>query len=157
MDNKQTTLKANFEATGIMAIGEGVVSLITVIVYLIIGKFDYTVLLGALLGAVVMVANMLFLSISVNNAVNKYLALRGDKELSDEEADEFNNKHGMMVQNAVSFSYVVRTLSLIGALVIAFALTNVFSPLPCAITLLAYRPIIYVSELVRAKLKKGEE
>lgn len=157
MENKQARLKDNLEPVKIMAIGELIVSVITVLVYLVIGKYDYTVLLGALLGAVVMVANMLFLTISVNNAVNKYLALRGDKELSDEEAEEFNNKNGMMVQNAMSFSYIIRTISLIAALVVAFALGKVFSPLPTAITLLAYRPIIYVSETIRNKQAKNKE
>ena len=156
MDNNNSTTKSNLEATAIMAIGESIVCLITVLVYLIIGKFDYSVLLGALLGGAVMVANMLFLSLSVNNAVHKYLELRGTKELSDEEAAEFNQKHGMIVQNAMSLSYVIRTLSLIGALVIAFAITNVFSPLPTAIALLAYRPILYVSEVVRTRSKSKE-
>ena len=156
MNDKNEKLKSTLEPAIIMAIGESIVCLLTVLVYLIIGKYDYTVLLGAMLGGVVMVANMLFLSISVNRAINKYLALRGDNELSDEEAEAFNQKHGMEVQNMMSLSYVIRTLSLIAALVVAFALTSVFSPLPTAITLLMYRPIIYVGELIRNKTRKGE-
>lgn len=142
-----------------MAIGECIVCLITVLVYLLIGKYDYTVLLGAVLGAVIMIGNMLFLSISVNRAVNKYLALRGEGELSDEQAEEFNKKYSIGVQNAITLSYLVRTVTLIAALVLAFALGNgkVFSPLPTAITLLMYRPIIYVSELIRGSLaRKGD-
>ena len=139
-----------------MAIGETLVCLLTVLVYIIVDKYDYTVLLGAILGAVVMVANMLFLSISVNRAVNKYLALRGDKEMSDEEAEEFNKKHGLGVQNAMTLSYLVRTVTLVVTLILAFALTDVFSPIPTAVTLLMYRPIIYVSELLRNKLAKKE-
>ena len=157
MDNKSATLKSNFEPAILMAIGECAVCLITVLVYLAIGKYDYTVLLGSILGGVVMIANMLFLSISVNKAVNKYLALRGDKEMTDEEAEEFNKKHGLDVQNAMTLSYVVRTVSLLATLVLAFLLTSVFSPLPTAIALLMYRPIIYVGELVRNKLAKKEE
>lgn len=158
--NNKDTLKANFEPAIIMAIGECAVVAVTVLVYLLIGKFDYTVVLGALLGAVVMIGNMLFLSISVNRAVNNYLSLRGDKEMSDEEAEEFNKKHGMGVQNAMNISYIVRTLTLIAALVLAFVLGNgkVFSPLPTAITLLMYRPIIYASELIRKRLAgKGDK
>ncbi len=159
MENKKDTLKANFEPAMIMAIGELIVTVVVVLVYLLIGKYDYTVLLGALLGALVMVGNMLFLSISVNRAVNKYLALRGDKEMSDEEAEDFNKKYAVGVQNAMNISYIVRTLTLIASLVLAFALAGgkVFSPLPTAITLLMYRPIIYVGELIRTRLAgKGD-
>ena len=157
--NNKDTLKANFEPAMIMAIGELIVTVVVVLVYLLIGKYDYTVLLGALLGALVMVGNMLFLSISVNRAVNKYLALRGDKEMSDEEAEQFNKKYAVGVQNAMNISYIVRTLTLIASLVLAFALAGgkVFSPLPTAITLLMYRPIIYVGELIRTRLAgKGD-
>ena len=157
--NNKDTLKANFEPAMIMAIGELIVTVVVVLVYLLIGKYDYTVLLGALLGALVMVGNMLFLSISVNRAVNKYLALRGDKEMSDEEAEDFNKKYAVGVQNAMNISYIVRTLTLIASLVLAFALAGgkVFSPLPTAITLLMYRPIIYVGELIRTRLAgKGD-
>lgn len=157
--NNKDTLKANFEPAMIMAIGELIVTVVVVLIYLLIGKYDYTVLLGALLGALVMVGNMLFLSISVNRAVNKYLALRGDKEMSDEEAEDFNKKYAVGVQNAMNISYIVRTLTLIASLVLAFALAGgkVFSPLPTAITLLMYRPIIYVGELIRTRLAgKGD-
>lgn len=159
MENKKDTLRANLEPAMIMAIGELIVTVVVVLVYLLIGKYDYTVLLGALLGALVMVGNMLFLSISVNRAVNKYLALRGDKEMSDEEAEDFNKKYAVGVQNAMNISYIVRTLTLIASLVLAFALAGgkVFSPLPTAITLLMYRPIIYVGELIRTRLAgKGD-
>jgi hypothetical protein len=156
---KKDKLKANLEPAMIMAIGELIIAVAIVLVYLLIGKYDYTVLLGAILGAVVMIGNMLFLSISVNRAVNKYLELRGDKEMSDEEAEEFNKKYALGVQNAMNISYIVRTLTLIAALVLAFALAGgkVFSPLPTAITLLMYRPIIYVGELIRTRLAgKGD-
>ena len=159
MEIKKDKLKANLEPAMIMAIGELIVAVAIVLVYLLIGKYDYTVLLGAILGAVVMIGNMLFLSISVNRAVNKYLELRGDKEMSDEEAEEFNKKYALGVQNAMNISYIVRTLTLIAALVLAFALAGgkVFSPLPTAITLLMYRPIIYVGELIRTRLAgKGD-
>ena len=56
-----------------LAIGEAIVTGIITAVYLIIGKFNYTVILGAVLGSLVTVANFVFLCISVNRALDKTL------------------------------------------------------------------------------------
>ena len=55
----------------LLTIGEITVSAITVVVYLLIKKYDYTVLLGAILGCIISVFNFIFLSISVNRAIDR--------------------------------------------------------------------------------------
>jgi hypothetical protein len=59
-----------------LSAGEIATSVIIIAVYLLIGKFDYTVVTGAALGSLVTVLNFLFLSITVNRTVDKILAER---------------------------------------------------------------------------------
>ena len=71
----------------VLVLGELLVSLIIVGVYAVLNKFSYAVVAGALLGSAVTVFNFVFLSISVNRAIDKVMAQRGDKEMSEEEAE----------------------------------------------------------------------
>ena len=112
--------------------------------------FSYRVFTGAALGACVTVGNYLALIISVNTQVEKYLTLRGNREMTDEEAEKFTQEHSMRIQNSMRASYIVRTVTMLAALVAALLL-DWFSPLAVAIPLLAYRPILTVSELVRRR------
>lgn len=112
--------------------------------------FSYRVFTGAALGAAVTVGNYLALIVSVNTQVEKYLALRGSQEMTDEEAEKFTQEHSMRIQNSMRVSYIVRTVTMLAALVAALLL-DWFSPLAVAIPLLAYRPILTVSELIRRR------
>ena len=135
--------------------GEIVVSLLTVGVFALIGKFDYTVIAGVALGSAVTVANFAVLTFSVNRAVDKYLTLRGEREMSDEEAEAFASKHAMDVQNAATRSFMIRTFSMLATLVAAFLLTSWFSPIATAVPLLMFRPVLYVTELITKKRDKA--
>lgn len=117
------------------------------------GKLDYRVITGAALGIVVTVLNYLFLIISVNRAVNNYIELRGDKEMSEEEAARFAAENSMPIQNAMKTSFLVRTFSILLALVVAFV-TKLFNPLATAIPLLAFRPLLSLGEIMRKKADK---
>ena len=112
--------------------------------------FSYRVFTGAALGAAVTVGNYLALIISVNTQVEKYLTLRGNREMTDEEAEKFTQEHSMRIQNSMRASYIARTVTMLAALVAALLL-DWFSPLAVAIPLLAYRPILTVSELLRRR------
>ena len=149
----EQTKKNNYIDTLYLAILEGITAAIIVLVYLAIGRLQSTVILGAILGAIVTVINFLILSVTVNNAINKYLALRGDKELSEEEAEKFAKQHSVKIQNAITKSYILRTALMFGALVLAF-ITKWFDPLAALIPLLMYKPLIYVIEII--KRKRGE-
>ena len=138
-----------------LALGEAIVSALVCIVYLAIGKFDYTVITGVALGSVVTVLNFIFLTLSVNRAVDRYLELRGSREMDEEEAERFANQHAMAVQNAATRSFIIRTVSMLAALVGAFLL-EWFSPLATVIPLLMFRPLIYVLELIKRKRDKAQ-
>lgn len=112
--------------------------------------FNAYIVSGAILGALVTVINYLVLTLSVDLEIKKYLELRGDKEMSEEEAEEFAKTHTQGVQKAVARSSVLRTFSIVACLLVAF-LTGVFNPIATIIPLLAYRPILTVAELIKAK------
>ena len=137
-----------------LAAGEVIVSALVCVAYLILGKFDYTVITGALLGSAVTVANFAVLTLSVNRAVDRYLELRGSREMSEEEAEAFAKEHTMAVQNAATRSFIIRTVSMLAALVAAFLLTDLFSLPATAIPLLMFRPLLYVLELIKPKGEK---
>lgn len=113
-------------------------------------KFDPRVLSGAWLGAVVAILNYAFLTLSVDKAINKYLSLRGDREMSDEEAEKFAAENSVPIQNAIKTSFIIRTFSMLATLLVAFIL-EWFNPLATAIPLLAFRPLLSITESVKSR------
>ena len=140
-----------------LAIGEAIVAALISVVFLLIGKFSYQVVTGAILGGAVTVLNFLILSVGVNRAINNFVKERGDKEMDEEEADKYAKEHGMAVQNAMMKSYMLRMFLMIGALVLA-GITGWFDIIATVIPLLMYRPILYVTEFIKTKMsaKRGE-
>ena len=136
----------------VVVVGEIVVSLVTFGIYLLIGAFDMSVVYGALLGSAVTVLNLFALSFLINRAVAKYLRLRGEREMSEEEAEAFAAEHGRSVQLAARGSYIVRTVMMVGALALAFILSDMLDVVATLIPLVAYRPIIFVSEIIRMRI-----
>ena len=116
-------------------------------------EFNFRVITGAALGAMVTVLNFLFLTLSVNRAVNGFLQLRGDREMDEDEAAAFVKENSVPIQNAIKLSFIVRTFSMLIALVIGFLL-DAFNPIATAIPLLAYRPLLYVTEYIKGKITK---
>ena len=144
--------------TAPMIIGEGVVMLAVVLgagVIDLLGliKFDIRIAAGAMLGTVISCLNYIFLTVSVDKAINDYVALRGDKKMDDEEAAEFAKKNSAHIQNAIKNSFMLRTFSMMAALILAF-LTKWFNPLATAIPMFAFRPLLAV---VDAVLKKHDK
>ena len=140
-----------------LGIGEAIVAALISVVFLLIGKFNYSVVTGAVLGGAVTVINFLILSVGINRAINKFVEERGDGEMDEEEADKYAKEHGMTVQNAMMKSYMLRMFLMIGALVLA-GITGWFDIIATVIPLLMYRPILYVTEFIKTKLnaKRGE-
>ena len=138
-----------------LALGEVLVALAVVGGFAIFDKFSYKVVTGAVIGGVVTVFNFLILSISVNRAIDKFINGRGTEEMSDEDAQAYVQKCGMSVQVAMVRSYVLRIIFMIGVLAVAM-ISGWFSPLATVIPLLMYRPILYVVEFIKAKLRRKE-
>ena len=65
----------------ILGLGEAAVCAIICLAFLLAGKFEYTVALGALLGGTVTLLNFVFLSISVNRALDNTLSAYDPNEI----------------------------------------------------------------------------
>jgi hypothetical protein len=139
-----------------LIIGELAVSLITVAVYLIIDKFDYKVISGVLLGSAVTVLNFLFLAISTTRAVNAFMLARGECEMTEEESAAFVAEHQAKIQNSIKLSYIIRTLSMLITLVLAFLL-DFFAVVATVVPLLMFRPITMISALIKRKVIGNNE
>lgn len=155
----------------LLAAGECAVCLIVCAVFLLLGKFDYTVLLGGLLGATVTVLNFLMLCISLNKAIDKYLGaaeLEGlasyesregldseveqDESKTESEAEKMLKVNQAKVQNSIKLSYILRMLVMIATLVIS-AFVGVFNLIATVIPLLMFRPLLNLSVLIKRKEK----
>ena len=136
-----------------LLIGEIIASLIICSVYLLIDKFDYKVITGVCLGTAVTVLNFLYLSISTTRAVDKFLFLRGDKEMTEEENAAFVAEHQAKIQNTIKLSYIIRTFTMLAALVVAFIIKH-FAVIATLVPLLLYRPITIIAALIKRKVIK---
>ena len=137
-----------------LIIGEILLSLVICAVYLLIKKFDYTVVTGALLGSAVTVFNFIYLSVTTTRAFDKAVAEIGDNAMSDEEAEAFAAENQGKIQNAIKLSYIIRTVTMLIALVVAFVL-KYFDVIATLIPLVAFRPIITVCALIKRKVVKN--
>ena len=138
----------------LLAIGELIVSSIIIGVFLIIRKFTPAVVFGALLGSAVVILNFLWLSISVNRAIDRALAERPEGELDEEALSAFTAKHTAAVQNASKLSYIIRTATTLITLVLAFLLEGVFNVIATLIPLLMLTPILTLSEFIKRRLNR---
>ena len=147
----------------LLFIGEIIVSLLVVGIHLILDlvfekefwDFSYRVITGAALGSVVTVANYAVLTMTVNRAIKNFLALRGSREMNEEEVIKFTSENSMKIQNAIKTSFIIRTVSILATLAVAFLL-DWFAPLATVIPLLAFRPLITLIELVKRKIFKQQ-
>lgn len=113
-------------------------------------SFDYRIITGALLGAIVMTANYGILVYSVDMQIKGYVNKRGRTEMNDEEAEEYAKANSKPVQKAIALSSTIRTASMLVTLVIAFLL-DWFNPIATAIPLFAFRFLLPVINQVMSK------
>ena len=135
----------------LLAVGELIVSLIVTGVYLLLDRFSYAVISGCLLGSAVTVFNFVFLSISVNRAIDKALAGRKEGEMTEEEAQAFAAENQAAVQRAAQGSYLLRQILMLGVLVCAFVLDGWFDVIATLVPLLMFRPLLTVCGLIKSK------
>ena len=136
-----------------LIIGELIGALLLSAIYLVIDKFDYKVIAGAALGSAITVLNFLFLSITTTMAINEFLSLRGEKEMTDEESAAFLQEHQMKIQSKITISFIVRTVTMLIALVLAFLVKH-FDVIATVVPILLYRPITTIAALIKRKVIK---
>lgn len=141
-----------------LVIGEAIVIIFAILGGLLLGLSGVislensilSIIIGALLGGAVIIANHLFLTISVDRAIKQFMTLRGDGEMSEEDAEKFAKENSAPIQNAIKLSFIIRTVSMLVVLVVAF-LTGWFNPITTAIPMLLYRPVLSVIEYIKGK------
>lgn len=136
-----------------LVIGEIIVSALICVGYLIFGKFDYKVLSGVALGSLVTILNFVYLAITTTRAIDNFLMLKGDKEMTEEENEAFVREHQAKIQNKIKMSYIIRTFTMLATLVVAFLIKH-FAVLATLIPLLMFRPITIVAALIKRKVIK---
>ncbi len=136
-----------------LAVGELVVSVLTVIVYALFSKLDYTVVTGVLLGSLIVIGNFWFQARSIDRTVSTIMEERGTAPMTDEEAAKFAEDHSAIVKQKMTLSFMIRMATMAGALIAAFLIPNAFTPLATLIPLLMFRPILSVGELFGRKEK----
>ena len=128
--------KLVFSQTLMVLAGEILLSAIMVGIFALAGHFDRSVLLGAVVGALLGAANFFLMALSADFAADK--------------AEKQNVKGG---QALIQLSYIGRLIGLFLVLVLC-ALTKIFNLFALVIPLVFTRPILTVSEFLK---KKGEK
>ncbi len=139
---------------GLLTVGEALVSLLVTVGFLIAKSFTPSVIFGALLGSGVVIINFVWLSVSVNRAIDRALANRPEGELDEEQIESFSKEHTAAVQNAAKLSYIVRTATTLLTLVLAFLLDGVFNVIATLIPLLMLNPILTIGEFIKRRLNR---
>ena len=131
MDSRRFVLKE----TAIALLGEVLCSAVMVGIFALLGKFDRTVLLGAVVGAVLATLNFFFMAIGAILAADK--------------AENQNVKGGKaMIQS----SYLIRLVVLF-AILFAFAKSGLCNVIALVVPLIFVRPVLTIAEFFR---KPGE-
>ena len=132
MESRNYVLKQ----TGVVALGQAACVAAMIGVFALLGYFDYTVVLGGLMGAVVATLNFLFMAIGVSLAADK--------------AQEQNVKSG---KSMVTGSYMIRII-LMFVVLFACAKSGHFHVIALVLPLVFVRPVLTIAEFFQ---KKGSD
>ena len=119
--------------TALIAIGEVICVALMCGVYGLLGKFDFSVVLGGLIGLLVATGNFFALAVVATLAADK--AESGDPASG---------------QKLMKSSYPIRLLVMAGVLILC-AKSGVFDVIALALPLLFVRPILTIAEFFRKK------
>ena len=86
----------------------------------------------------------------MDRAVSAFIEQRGTGEMSEEEIEKFTEQNTARIQALMARSFIIRTLSMLAALIVAFVL-DWFSPIATIVPMLAFRPLLALRERFRKK------
>ena len=117
-----------------VAIGEMLLVGVMFIVFAVMRKFDWTVLVGGLAGGILTILNFYIMALNALSASEKALNndITGGKSL-------------------MHFSYIAR-YAVIFIVLCVLAITKVGHPVACALPLVFIQPVIYVKNLFKKKV-----
>ena len=141
-----------------MALGVGVLTVLMIAVFLVIRQFDYTVLLGAILGCAAAVGNFFLMALTVQKVTGNMPVLpkreEETKETEEEEKEQPLSDEAMQAGKKMQLSFLLRLLMLGG--VAALAVTSpIFHPWASLLPMLFPRVVIALRSLFDHKQKEA--
>ena len=142
-----------------IAAGVMIMTALMIAVFLILRQFDYTVILGALLGSAAAIGNFFLMALTVQKVTEAMPALpkdEGEEENGEDEGEDKNQPLSDEAKQAgkkMQLSYLVRMLALGAVAVIAFTVPF-FHPWATVIPFLFPRIVI---ALMGSARKNGKE
>ncbi len=133
--------------TGFLALCEFAAVGLTVLVYYLLGHLTLPVVLGALLGALVMVGNFAALSVISSRAVDAALSDKKRGEMTEEEIEAFVAEHQTRLKLRIRLSQNIRMVMMLALLVVALV-TPWFDPIAALIPMLLFRPFLFLEGFV---------
>lgn len=125
--------KSTFQETGIVALGQILCTGAMIGIFALLGKYDTSVLLGGIAGALIATANFFFMSLFANMAADK--------------AEKQDVAGG---QKLIQLSYMGRMAGLLVALILC-AKSGYCHVLALAVPLVFTRPILTIAEFLKKK------
>ncbi|MBQ4435743.1 MAG: hypothetical protein II879_06570 [Clostridia bacterium] len=137
------------QETAKIVLGTGILTVLMIAVFLIIRRFDWTVLTGALLGCAAAVGNFFLMALTVQKAADdmKPIAVPeaetadGDEETDEDEKEQPLSEDAKRGKQRVQLSYTLRMLGL-GVIAILGVTLPWFHPIAVLLPLLFPRLVI---------------
>lgn len=141
-----------------IALGVGVLTVLMIAVFLVIRQFDYTVLLGAVLGYTAAVGNFFLMALTVQKVTESMPALpkreQDEEDAEDEETEQPLSDEARQAGKRMQLSFLLRMLMLGG--VAALAVTApVFHPWAALLPMLFPRVVIALRNVFEPKQKEA--
>ena len=130
-----------------IAMGVLVLTALMIAVFLIVGKFDYTVLLGAALGSAAAIGNFFLMALTVQHAADSMPVLppQSEKEQDGEDGEDKPEKplsaEARQAGRKMQASYLLRMLGMAGVAIMGAALP-VFHPVATLLPMLFPNAVI---------------
>ena len=141
-----------------MALGVGVLTVLMIAVFLIIRKFDYTVLLGAALGFAAAVGNFFLMALTVQKVTGDMPVLpkreEEAEEAEEEEKEQPLSDEAKQAGKQMQLSFLLRMLMLGGVAVLAIT-APVFHPWAALLPMLFPRIVIGLRNVFDTKQKEA--
>ena len=141
-----------------IAVGVTGLTALMLLVFLVLGRLDHTVFLGAVLGACAAVGNFFLMAYAVQRAAEKmngvHAAADAEEADPDSEEEKLLAERKQQAKKCMQLSYYGRLL-LTAALALLAVLVPIFHPLAALIPLLFPRIVIFLFQMLQGR--KGEQ
>lgn len=141
-----------------IAVGVAGLTAMMLLVFLLLKQFDYSVVLGAVLGACAAIGNFFLMALAVQQAAEKMNGVEAASNAEDadpeSEAEKLLEERKKQAKRSMKRSYYGRLL-LIAAVAVAAVYVPFFNPLAALIPLLFPRIVIFLFQMIVNR--KGEQ